>query len=238
DQRALKNPIENAIDYGVAVVTVNSGVDSEKVRAHAGTNNYNAGAAAAHELARLIDKKGTVIDIGIDASSETGRERENGFRETMERDYPDVTVLPTQHSLGDVSRAMNITADQLTGNPEVVGIFCAQDNGGTGAAQALKQRGIKDRIKLVAFDSSPDEFQLFLEGYLDSLVVQDPFAQGYQGVYAIDAIINGQELPQRFFETPAKVITHDNLSDPEIYDIQSSNPTIKAMMEKRGITRN
>lgn len=237
DQRALKNPIENAVAFGVPVVTVNSGVDSDKVLAHAGTDNYNAGAMGAHTLAKLLNGKGMVIDIGIDASSETGRQRENGFRETMEKNYPNIKVLPTQHSMGDVNRAMNIASDQITGNPDVNGIFCAQDNGGTGAAQALKQRGVKDRITLVSFDSSPDEFQLFMDGYLDALVVQDPFMQGYQGVYALDSIINGKPLERKFFETPAKIISKDNLTDPEIYDIQARNSAIKSMMDKRGIVR-
>jgi ribose transport system substrate-binding protein len=162
--------------------------------------------------------------------------RESGFRETMEKNYPAVKILPTQHSLGDVSRAMNITSDQLTGNPDVVGIFCAQDNGGTGAAQALKQRGVKDKIKLVAFDSSPDEFMLFLDGYLDALVVQDPFMQGYEGVVALDAIINGRKLDKSFFETVAKVVTKDNITEPELYDVMARNTTIKDMMTSRGIT--
>ena len=236
DQMALKNPVEDAIDAGVPVVTVNSGVQSEKVSAHAGTDNYNAGAMGAHTLAKLIGEKGLVMNIGIDASSETGRQRESGFRETMEKHYPEVKLLPTQHSLGDVNRAMNITSDQLTGNPDVVGIFCAQDNGGTGAAQALKQRGVKDKIKLVAFDSSPDEFLLFLDGYLDALVVQDPFMQGYQGVYAIDPVINGGQPEKKYFETMAKVVTMDNISEPEYYDVMARNPTIKDMMTKRGIT--
>lgn len=237
DVKALKQPVENAIEFGVPVVTVNSGVDSDKVRAHAGTDNYNAGALAAHTLANLIGKKGTVVNMGIDASSETGRMRESGFRETMQKNYPGVNILPTQHSLGDVSRAMNITADQLTGNPDAVGIFCAQDNGGTGAAQALKQRGVKDKVKLVAFDSSPDEFMLFLDGYLDALIVQDPFMQGYEGVVAIDTVINGGRLEKSFFETVAKVVTMDNISEPEIYDVMARNSTIEEMMTKRGITK-
>jgi ribose transport system substrate-binding protein len=237
DQKSLKGPIEQAIDSGVPVVTVNSGINSEKVFAHVATDNYQAGVMGAVKLAQLIGEKGVVIDMGIDASSETGRQRENGFREKMTKDYPNVKVLPVQYSMGDVGKAMNITSDLLTGNPDVVGIFCAQDNGGTGAAQVLKQRGIKDKIKLVAFDASPDEFQLFLEGYLDGLIVQDPFMQGYQGVYAIDPVINKKPVKQKFFETPTKTITKDNMSQPEVYDLLARNPAIKDMMAKKGINR-
>ncbi len=237
DQKALKTPIEAAVDRGIPVVTVNSGVDSDKVSAHAATDNYVAGAMGADVLAELLGNKGTIIVLGIDASSETGRQRERGFVDTMEKKYPDVKMLPTQHSLGDVNRAMNIISDQLTGNPDVVGIWCAQDNGGTGAAQALKQRGVKDKIKLVAFDASPDEFQLFMDGFLDSLFVQYPFMQGYQVVMAIDKVINNQPLEKKFFETPAKIITKDNLSEPEIYDIMARNSATKNILDQRGIVR-
>jgi len=235
DAVALKAPIERAIDSGVPVVTVNAGVNSDKVPVHVATDNYNAGSMGADTLAKLIGEKGTVIFIGIDATSENGRQRESGFRDQMMK-YPNIKVLPTQHSQGDISRAMNVTNDLLTGNPDVVGIFCAQDNGGTGAAQAVKQRGLKDKIKVVAFDSSPDEFQLFLDGFMDALVVQDPFMQGYQGIYALDMVINKKPIAKNFVETKVKIVTRDNLSSPDVYDILASNPAIKDMMATKGIS--
>jgi len=237
DSKSLKAPIEKAIDAGVPVVTVNSGIDSAKVYAHVATDNYEAGAMAADKLAELIGKKGLVADIGIDAASETGREREGGFRDRMTKAYPQVKVLPVQYSAGEVSRGMNITSDLLTGNPEIVGIFCAQDNGGTGAAQMLKQRRVKDKVKLVAFDASPDEFQLFLEGYMDGLILQDPFMQGYQGIYALDSVINKKPLPEKRFKTPTKTITKDNMTEPDTYDLLARNTVIKKVMDEKGIIR-
>jgi ribose transport system substrate-binding protein len=237
DAKALSAPAERAIEMGVPVVTVNAAVETEKVLAHAATDNYQAAALGARAFGKLIGGKGKVIFIGIDASSENGRARESGFRDAIAKEFPNITILPTQHSLGDISRGMNITNDLLTGNPDVVGIFCAQDNGGTGAAQALRQRGIKDRIKLVSFDASPDEFQLFMDGFFDALVVQDPFMQGYMGVYALDKIINRQPLEKKFFETPVRIITRDNLSEPDIYDIMARNSATLNIMKAKGIVR-
>jgi ribose transport system substrate-binding protein len=234
DSVALKTPIENAINTGVPVVTVNSGVESNRVPIHVATDNYNAGAMGAEKLAQLISERGTVAFIGIDATSENGRQRESGFRDRIAK-YPNIRVLPTQHSLGDVSRAMNITNDLLTGNPDIVGIFTAQDNGGTGAAQALRQRGVKNRITLVSFDASPDEFQLFMDGFLDALVVQDPFMQGYQGIIALDKVINNKPIQESFVETPVKIVTRDNLADPDVYEIMARNTPLLEVMNARGI---
>jgi ribose transport system substrate-binding protein len=234
DANALKNPIEESINDGVPVVTVNAGVNSDKVLAHAATDNYNAAAMGAAAFAKLIGEKGTVLFIGIDMSSENGRMRENGFRDEIKK-YPNIRVLQSQYSEGNISKAMNVTNDVLTGNPDIVGIFCAQDNGGTGAAQTVKQRGLKDKIKIVAFDSTPDEFQLFLDDFLDALVVQDPFMQGYLGVIAIDKVINNKPIESKFIETPVKIVTKANMTEPDVYEINARNSAIKDIMTSRGI---
>ncbi len=236
DQKSLKKPIEDALSSGVPIITVNSGVDSDAVLAHVATDNYQAGVLAADTLAKLIGGKGLVIDIGIDAASETGRLRENGFRDRITKAYPDIKVLPVQYANGDVAKAMNVASDLLTGNPEVVGIYSAQDAGGTGAAQVLKQQDIKRKVKLVSFDSSPDEFKLFLDGYIDALIVQDPFMQGYQGVYALDDVINNKITEKQFFETPAKAITLANMRDKDIYTLLARNSAIKKMLKEKGIS--
>jgi ribose transport system substrate-binding protein len=236
DQIALKKPIEDAIAAGIPVITVNSGIDSKMVLAHVATDNYMAGSMAADALAESIGKKGTVIDIGVDPSSETGRMRENGFRDRMTSAYPAVKVLPVQFACGDVAKAMNITSDLLTGNPDVVGIYAAQDAGGTGAAQVLKQRNMKSQVKLVSFDSSPDEFAIFLEGNLDAMVVQDPYNQGFKGVYALDEVIKGKITEQIFIETPVKILNIDNISELSNYNLLASDANIKKMMDKAGIT--
>lgn len=235
DTVALKAPIEKAIDSGVPVVTVNAGIDSSKVLIHVATDNFNAGAMGADTLAKLIGEKGTIIFLGIDATSQTGRERETGFRDQMKK-YPNIKILPTQYSEGNISKAMNVTNDLLTGNPDVVGLFAAQDNGGTGAAQAVKQRNLKNKIKVVAFDSSPDEFQLFLDGFMDALVVQDPFMQGYLGIISLDKVINKKPIDKKFVETMVKIVTRDNISNPDVYELMARNPTIKDVMTAKGIS--
>jgi len=83
DSVALRAPIENSINAGVPVVTVNAGVESNRVPVHVATDNYNAGAMGADTLAKLIGERGTVIFIGIDATSENGRQRESGFRDRI-----------------------------------------------------------------------------------------------------------------------------------------------------------
>src|SRR5947208_3545130 len=83
DAQALVDPVEKAVAAGVPVVTLDSGVDSQKPYAYIATDNIAAAKTAADVLGGLIGGKGTVGDIGITAGSQTGREREDGFVKQM-----------------------------------------------------------------------------------------------------------------------------------------------------------
>ena len=111
--------------------------------------------------------------------------------------YPDIEVLPVQYTGCDPAKSLNIASDMLTGNPELVGFYGACDGPGTGIGQLVKQRDMKGQIKGVSFDVSPDQFLLFLDGYLDALIVQDPYQMGYRGVHAMDQAIHGQEVTDK-----------------------------------------
>ncbi len=237
DAKALADPVEKAIAAGVPVVTLDSGVDSEKPYAYIATDNIAAAKTAADVLGELIGGKGTVGDIGITAGSQTGIEREQGFVDEMAAKYADVKVLPVQYTGCDPAKSLNIASDMMTGNPETVGFYGACDGPGTGIGQLVKQRDLVGKVRSVSFDVSPDQFLLFLDGYLDALIVQDPFQMGYRGVYAIDQAIHNQPVTDKMVAIPAKVVTKDNLSQPEIYDLLASYGDIKSILEEKGIQK-
>jgi ribose transport system substrate-binding protein len=218
DAKALAPAVEKAIDSGVPVITLDSGVDSDAPYAYIATDNIGAAKMAAETLAKLIDGKGKVGDIGITAGSQTGREREDGLLEGMKA-YPDIEVLPVQYCGCDPAKALNIATDMYTGNQDIAGYFGACDGGGTGAGQLVKQKGLKGKVHVVSFDTSPEELQLFKDGYIDALIVQDPFQMGYRGVYAMDKVLKGEKVEPRVVEIPAQVVTMENVNDPAIQEL-------------------
>ena len=237
DAKALVDPVEKAVAAGVPVVTLDSGVDSQKPYAYIATDNIAAAKTAADVLGGLIGGKGTVGDIGITAGSQTGREREDGFVKQMKAKYPEVKVLAVQYTGCDPAKSLNIATDMVTGNPGLVGFYGACDGPGTGIAQLVKQRNLKGKIKSVSFDVSPDQFLLFLDGYLDALIVQDPFQMGYRGVYAMEQVIHKQPVKDKLVAIPAKVVTLKNISQPDIYDLLASYGDIKSILEEKKIKR-
>lgn len=218
DAKALAPAVEKAIEAGVPVITLDSGVDSDAPYAYIATDNIGAARLAAETLAKLIGGKGKVGDIGITAGSQTGREREDGFLAGIKA-FPDIEVLPVQYSACDPAKSLNIATDLYTGNPDIAGFFGACDGGGTGAGQLVKQKGLKGKVHVVAFDSSPEELQLFKDGYISALILQDPFQMGYRGVYAMDKVLKGEKVVPKKVEIPAQVVTQENFNDPKIQEL-------------------
>ena len=230
DAKALAPAVENAIKAGVPVITVDSGVDSPAPFAHIATNNPAAAITAADTLAKLINSKGKVGDIGITAGSQTGQEREDGFVKRIKDNYPDIKIVPVQYSGCDPSKALNIASDMATGNPDLNAFYGACDGSGVGAGQQVKQGNLKGKVTVVSFDVTPDEFQLFLDGYIDALIVQDPWTIGNTGMKQLDKVIKGGKVDNKLVEIPAVVVTKDSLKDPIIRKLLTTYPDIAKLL--------
>jgi ribose transport system substrate-binding protein len=222
--------VESAIKKGVPVITVDSGVDSDAPYAYIATDNVGAAKVAADTLAALINLKGVVGDIGITAGSVTGRQREDGFVSRIKEKYPGIRVVAVQYSGCDPAKALNIATDMLTGNPTLNAFYAACDAGGTGAAQLVKQRQLKGKIKTVAFDVSPEEFQLFQDGYVDALIVQDPYTMGYTGMEDLDKVVKGGHIDKKIIQIPAVVVSKVNLKESKVQALLKSYPDIAKLL--------
>jgi len=230
DAKALAPAVENAIKKGVPVITVDSGVDSDAPYAYIATDNLGAARVAADTLAALINLKGVVGDIGITAGSVTGRQREDGFVSRMKEKYPGIRVVAVQYAACDPAKALNIATDMLTGNPTLNAFYGACDGAGTGAAQLVKQRQLKGKIKTVAFDVSPDEFQLFLDGYVDAMIVQDPYTMGYTGMEDLDKVVKGGHIDKKIIQIPAVVVSKANLKESKVQTLLKTYPDIAKLL--------
>jgi ribose transport system substrate-binding protein len=71
----------------------------------------------------------------------------------------------------------------------------------------------RTEIKIVGFDGSKALLDGLRAGQIDSLVVQNPYKMGYEGVKALVMSIKGQPVEKRI-DTGVALITRDNLDDP------------------------
>jgi len=214
DENALVRPVQKAMDAGIPVVTIDSGISSDIAVSFVATDNVEGGKTAARELARLIGEEGEVGLIPFVPGAATSEQREDGFLEGLKQ-FPNVKLVQTSYSQSDVAKGMSVTEDMMAGTPDLKGIFAANEPGAIGSAQALKASGKAGKIKLVAFDASNEEIAALKEGSIQALIVQNPYQMGYQGVKAAVDHLAGKPVEKRI-DTGVTVVTMENFNEPDI----------------------
>ncbi len=217
DANALIDVAHTAMDEGIPVVTIDSGLNSERPVSFIATDNIAGAKAAAEKLVDLIGGEGQVGLMPFVKGAATSEMREEGFKEGI-AGHDGVELVSTLYCDSDISKAMSAMSDMLTAHPELDGIFAANEAAAIGSAQAIEARGVEGEVKLVAFDASEEQLAALERGTIQALIVQNPHAMGYQGVKAAIDAIEGRPVPARI-DTGVAVVTQENLDDPEIAEL-------------------
>jgi ribose transport system substrate-binding protein len=211
--------VKQAMDAGIPVITIDSGVNSDLPLSFVATDNVAAAEKAAEVLCELIGRKGKVGMIPFIKGAASSEQREQGFRQGIAK-CEGVTLGPVLYSQSQVERAMQVTEDMLTANPDLAGIFAANEPGAVGAATVLEQRGLAGKVKLVAFDAAQPEIEALRRGTIQALIVQNPFKMGYEGVKLAVQAVRGDRasIPKRV-DTGVTVVTKENIDSPEVQEL-------------------
>ncbi|MDA0203972.1 MAG: substrate-binding domain-containing protein [Acidobacteria bacterium] len=212
---SLVGVAERAAREGVPLVVFDSGIDTEDYVSFVATNNYEAGAKAARELGALLTGTGTVAMVKNVAGSSSTMQREKGFEDTLATEFPQIEKVAEQYCSSDVAKALAAAENILTAHPDLDALFASAEPATVGVGRALRGRNLTGKVKFVGFDFSEAIEEDLRAGVIDALIVQDPFNIGYQAVKAVLAKIAG-ETPAKRIDTPATVVTGENVDTPEI----------------------
>jgi ribose transport system substrate-binding protein len=209
DRDALSPGVERAKAAGIKVIIIDSPVSATNYDAFLSTDNGAAGRTAADVLAKLISETGKIAIINAQPGAGTAMIRENDFKDQIAKKYPGITIVGTQFSDGDKTKALNIATDFMTANPDLAGIYATNEGSTVGAGNAIEQAGKSGVIKFVGFDWSADTKALVERGALQAAMVQNPYQMGYLGVQAAVDAYNGKPV-QKAVDTGVTVATIEN----------------------------
>jgi ribose transport system substrate-binding protein len=215
---ALVPMVERAQKEGIPVAIFDSGISTENYLSYVSTDNRQGGIVAADRLAEKLGGKGKIAILGVKAGSVSTDEREQGFQDTIKQKYPGIEIVEFQYGDADRAKSLDRATDILTAHPDLNGMFASNESSTVGAVQAIKQKGLSGKVVLGGFDSSPNLIDDLKAGAIDSLVLQNPFRMGYEGVKAIVDRLNGQTPPRRV-DTGVKLLTKENLDTPEMQQL-------------------
>jgi len=216
---ALGDPIAAVTAAGIPVVVIDSGAKTDKYAAFLTTNNEAGGRAAAEAMAACVKERtgktaGKVGYLTAMAGHESLDSRDKGFVEGMKA-YPDIKMVGNRVANNEEAEGMNLTADMLTRDPDLVGLFADNAQMGTGAGASISEQKLGSKFCLVAFDSDAGELEHLKDGSIYALIIQDPYMMGFAGVWYGYAAAHGVRLPKNV-DTGVGTVTKANMDDPAL----------------------
>lgn len=213
DTEKLNNVVDQAVEAGIPVITLDSDITTKSRVATIGTSNESAGAIAARNAADQIGGKGKIAIIAHVEGAQTAVERRGGFIDEL-KDESDIEIVGTSYCDGDAGKAKEQALDYLKRYPELKCIYGANEGSAVGAAAAVRELDKQESVKVIGFDSSDEEIAYLEEGVIDGMMVQNPYNMGYLGVRNINKVLDGKEIEEKI-DTGATYVNIDNLKDED-----------------------
>ena len=177
-------------------------------------DNYGNGVTSAHLMAKALGGKGKIGMIYHEADFFVTKQRYDGFKSTIEQDYPDITIVDEKgiagpDFAGDAQGAANA---MLTENPDLAGIWAVWDVPAEGVMAAARASGRAD-LKIATQDLGTNVAIALAKGELVvGLGAQRPFDQGVTEALLGAGALIGKEAPP-YVALSALPVDHDNVLD-------------------------
>jgi ribose transport system substrate-binding protein len=177
-------------------------------------DNYGNGVVSAHLLARNMGGKGNIGVIYHNADFFVTKQRYDGFRETIKKDYPGIKIVADQGIAGpDFAGDAQAAADaMLSQNPDLDAIWAVWDVPAEGVMAAARSAGRTD-LKIATEDLGLNvAIALAKDQLVVGLGAQRPFDQGVTEARLAALSLLGEQVPP-YVAWPALAVDHKNVLD-------------------------
>jgi ribose transport system substrate-binding protein len=215
---ALNSIVEYAHNAGIPVVVDDIGGGGSNYDVIVVSDNYGGGVQAGEFVAsKLGSTAGEVAIIKCETTAVYANRRGEGFKDTMTK--AGYTVVKELVGNSKQEEGYSCMQDILVSNPNVIAVFCENDNMALGAIEAISDAGIPNgQILVFGFDATGSAREAIEAGKLAGSIAQYPAEMGKLTAELADKLIKGQSITYdnaelREIFNPVKLITADNLND-------------------------
>jgi ribose transport system substrate-binding protein len=177
-------------------------------------DNYGNGVTSAHMMAKALGGKGDIGLIFHEADFFVTKQRYDGFKATIEKDYPDIKIADEKgiagpDFAGDAQAAANA---MLTEHSNLKGIWAVWDVPAEGVMAAARASGRTD-LKIATEDLGTNvAIALAKNELVAGLGAQRPFDQGVTEALLGAGALLGKTQPA-YVALSALPVSHDNVLD-------------------------
>lgn len=218
DVNALAPAIATAIDNGVPVVTIDRRVEGvATILAHVGADNVKGGEAQGEWVMANYPDGATIINLQGQPGASPAIDRNKGLHNVLDQHADKYKLVAEQTANFARDQGLTVTESLLAGmgEPPAV-IVAANDDMALGALEAVKNRNLADKIRIIGFDALPEALASVRDGGLAGTVEQFPGGQSRKAMQVMVEHLKTKAAPAEALVllTPI-MITKDNINEAE-----------------------
>jgi ribose transport system substrate-binding protein len=177
------------------------------------------GKLEAQELFKAMGGSGAIVALLGPVGHPAGNDRRAGLGLALQEN-PNIRLLAQENvDDWDQTKALNVMQDLLVAQPELQGVWAANDSVALGALEALRNAGKAGQIPLTGVDASDATVQAVINGEMTATMSQEMTRTGFYGLdiawQAYMGNIDPATLPaeHREFEIANRTVNRDNAQD-------------------------
>jgi ribose transport system substrate-binding protein len=195
NNQAVADEMRELQKRGVQVIALDGDLDREKFRDarkfYLGTDNLKAGNQAGIAARNLMSEGGDYVDFVGRTGAQNAIERMDGFAASVGDKFQERDRMPDEM---DRTKARDNVRNALRNFPDLKMLVGIWSYNAPAIVDVVKEAGKRQDLKIVTFDAEKLAIEQMGDGMIDVLVVQDPYAIGYQAARLLKAMVQKDDV--------------------------------------------
>ena len=204
DSDAVTGAVEAAKAKGVKVISVDRAVNGVEIDCQIASDNVLGAELATQYIVDVLGEGAVVAELEGVTGASAAIDRSQGFHNIADSK---LKVVASQTANFARTEGMSVMENMLQANPDIQGVFAANDEMALGAMEAISGAG--KNVMVVGFDATDDAIASIKAGQMAATIAQQPALIGSTSVEYAQKLIAGESIPT---SVPVEVtlITKDN----------------------------
>ncbi len=215
DSNAFISVFDKSEKAGIPIIDLDVELDAKAAESaglkytYVGVDNFEGGYLSAKYLVDQLGGQGQVAILEGIPGVDNGEKRKAGALKAFS-EAAGIQVVASQTANWETEQGLNVLTNILTANPQLKGVFAANDNMAFGAVTAIENAKLSGKVLVAGYDALPLALQYIKDGKMLNTIDQFPNGQAAKALEFAVKRINKETIPDRFMH-PLTVVNKDNI---------------------------
>jgi ribose transport system substrate-binding protein len=211
DSDAIVAAVELCNEANIPVFTMDREANGGEIISHIGYDAIKSGNLAAEFLVEQLNGTGKIVELQGTLGTNVAQNRSQGFNEIISKNSG-MEIVACQTADFDRATAMSVMENILQANPQIDGLYAANDEMLLGALEAIAAAGRSGEIVVVGCDALDETMEGIKAGTINATIAEPPFFLGKAIVKAAYNYLQGQTVEKTVI-LDNELVTIDNVYD-------------------------